>query len=88
MQGTELFIGPVIGRNGGYCYETFTLADGIRGSFRYRRVEEARYDRRVLIAEAAANPRCVVRAYETLAQFEEAVAQARAEAEGGAPERK
>jgi hypothetical protein len=90
MQITELLIGPIIGRNGGYCYETFTLSDGIRSSFRYPRVEEARYDRRVLIAESAANQRCVVHECETLGEFEEAVERARAEGEaaaGGAHER-
>ncbi|HZU91556.1 MAG TPA: hypothetical protein VE993_20055 [Stellaceae bacterium] len=77
MQTTELFIGPLIERNGGYCYQTFTLRDGLRTSFRYRRVEEARYDRRALIAESAANPRYAVRECETLAEFEEIVAKAR-----------
>lgn len=92
MQAMDLFIGPVIERDGGYCYETFTLSEGLRISFRYRRVEEARYDRRVLIAESAANPRCRVRECETLAEFEAAAARARAESEaaagGLAPERR
>lgn len=70
----DLFIGPVIERDGGYCYETFTLSDGRRTSFRYRRVEEARHDRRVLLAEYASNPRYLIHECETLAGFEEAVA--------------
>jgi hypothetical protein len=77
MQVTELFIGPLIERGGGYCYETFTLCDGLRTSFRYRRIEQARYDRRALVAESVANPRYAVRECETLAEFEEAVAKAR-----------
>jgi hypothetical protein len=80
MQVTELLIGPLIERGGGYCYEMFTPCDGLRTSFRYRRIEQARYDRRVLIAESVANPRYAVRECETLAEFEEAVAKARAEA--------
>ncbi|HJU15615.1 MAG TPA: hypothetical protein VJ770_04025 [Stellaceae bacterium] len=80
----QLFIGPLIERDGGYCYETFTVSDGIRTSFRYRRVEEARYDRRVLIAESVSNPRCSVCECETLAEFEDAVTRVRAEAETGA----
>src|SRR5579884_3150681 len=68
MQVMELFIGPVIERDGGYCYQTFTLSEGLRTSFRYRRVEEARYDRRALIAECAANPCCRVREYEAVAK--------------------
>lgn len=74
MQAMDLFIGPVIERNGGYCYETFTRSDGLRTSFRYGRVEEARYDRRVLTAEHAANPRYRIHECETLAEFEAAVA--------------
>lgn len=73
MQTMNLFIGPVIERNSGYCYETFTRADGIRASFRYRRVEEAIHDRKVLIAEYAPNPRYLIRECETLAEFGEAV---------------
>jgi hypothetical protein len=87
MQTTELLIGPIVGRNGGYCYETFTLADGTRSSFRYRRVEEARYDRRALIAESAVNRRCLVREFETVNEFADAVARAEGEAAAGAHER-
>jgi hypothetical protein len=74
MLAMDLFIGPVIARDGGYCYDTFTPCDGLRTSFRYRRVEEARHDRRVLIAEYASNPRYRIRECETLAEFENAVA--------------
>lgn len=81
MQAMDLFIGPVIERDGGYCYETFTLADGIRTSFRYRRVEEARYDRKVLIAEYASDPRRLIHEHDTLAEFAESVARTRADAE-------
>jgi hypothetical protein len=81
MQVMELFIGPLIERNGGYCYDTFIISDGLRTSFRYRRIEQARHDRRVLIAECASNPRCLVRECETLAEFGEMVARARADAE-------
>ena len=89
MQVMELLIGPLIERDSGYCYETFTLSDGLRTSFRYRRVEQARYDRKVLIAESTGNPRCRVRECETLAEFKEAVAEACAAAETSCtPERK
>lgn len=74
-QAMELFIGPVIERDGHYCYDTFTLRDGVRTSFRYRRVEEARYDRRVLMAESGDHSS--LREFETLAQFEAAVTEAR-----------
>lgn len=81
MQIMNLFIGPVIERNGGYCYETFTRADGIRTSFRYRRVEEAIHDRKVLVAEYASNPRTLIHECETVAEFDEAVTGAHADGE-------
>lgn len=86
MRTMDLFIGPVIMRGGGYCYATFTEADGVRASFRYRRVEEAIYDRKVLIVEYASNPRYLIRECETLAEFEEAVAGAGADDPAGARE--
>lgn len=69
----DLYIGPIIVRNGSFGYETFSRADGRRGSFRYRRVEQARYDQRTLISEyrSAANTR--VHVFETVAEFERAV---------------
>lgn len=64
-----LLVGPILERKGGYSYDTFTLADGLRSSFRYRRVEEARYDQRALIAEAQRDPRWRIRMCETLSEF-------------------
>lgn len=73
----DILIGPLIERNGRYGYNTFTLSDGLRSSFRYLRFEAARYDQRVLIAEARRDPRRNVRVCETLAEFEELVKAAR-----------
>jgi hypothetical protein len=69
----DLLIGPLLERNGGYGYDTFTSAEGLRSSFRYRRVEEARYDQRALIAEAERDQHCTTRMYETLSEFNEAI---------------
>ena len=66
----ELLIGPLLERNGGYSYDTFTRAEGLRRSFRYPRVDAARYDQRALVAEARRDPRCKVRICETQAEFE------------------
>lgn len=85
MEIIDLFIGPVIERNGGYCYETFTRADGIRASFRYRRVEQAIHDRKVLLAEYASNPRTLIHECETLAEFGEAMREAHADDDACAP---
>ncbi|MGC2199281.1 MAG: hypothetical protein WA633_03915 [Stellaceae bacterium] len=73
----DLLIGPLLERNGGYVYDTFTVSEGLRSSFRYPRLEAARYDQRALIAEARRDPNCTIRVYETLAAFKEAIENAR-----------
>ena len=73
----ELLIGPLLQRNGGYSYDTFTAADGLRHSFRYLQIEAARYDQRVLTAEARRDPRCEVRICEMQSEFERLVREAR-----------
>ena len=75
----ELLIGPLLERNGGYSYDTFTRADGLRRSFRYPRVDAARYDQRALAAEARRDSRCKVHICETQSEFEQLVAAAKAE---------
>jgi hypothetical protein len=76
---TELFIGPLIERSGKFSYDTFSVSEGLRSSFRYPRVEAARYDRRALIAEAGSDLYLRVHACETLAEFEQLMAAARYE---------
>jgi hypothetical protein len=65
----ELLIGPLIERNGGYSYDTFTREEGLRSSFRYLRLDAARYDQRALVAEAKRDPHRAVRVCETLTEF-------------------
>jgi hypothetical protein len=67
---TDLYIGPLIERSGKFAYDTFSQADGLRSSFRYPRIEQARYDRRAMIAELRFDPRINVHVCETLAEFE------------------
>ena len=69
----EMLIGPLVQRNGGYVYDTFTLTEGVRSSFRYPRLDAARYDQRALIAEANRDPHCTVRICETQTDFEQLV---------------
>lgn len=71
----ELFIGPLIERSGKFAYDTFSQGDGLRSSFRYPRIEQARYDRRVMIAELRADPRVSVHVCETLGEFERHIAE-------------
>ena len=79
----ELLIGPLLERNGGYSYDTFTRAEGLRRSFRYPRVDAARYDQRALAAEARRASRCKVHICETQSEFEQLVRAAEA-ADGAA----
>ena len=65
----ELLVGPLLQRNGGYSYDTFTAVDGLRRSFRYLQIEAARYDQRALVAEARRDPRCEVLISETQGEF-------------------
>lgn len=69
----ELLIGPLLERNGGYSYDIFTSVEGLRSSFRYLRVDAARYDQRALIAETRRDPRCKVRLCETQPDFQQLV---------------
>jgi hypothetical protein len=71
----ELFIGPLIERSGKFAYDIFSLGDGLRSSFRYPRIEQARHDQRVMIAELRANPRMLVHVCETLGEFERHIAE-------------
>ena len=84
----ELLIGPLLERNGGYSYDTFTRAEGVRRSFRYPRVDAARYDQRALLAEARRDSRCKVRICETQGEFEQLVRIADAESAAAAEPRK
>jgi hypothetical protein len=73
----DLYIGPLLERGGKYGYDAFSAAEGMKSSFNYRCVVEARHDQRALLAEAARDPRCNLRICETLSEFEAAVAAAR-----------
>jgi hypothetical protein len=69
MRQSELLIGPLIERAGKFCYDVFTADEGLKSSFGYRRIEQARHDRRTLIAEARRDPRRKIRVCETLKEF-------------------
>jgi hypothetical protein len=74
---TNLYIGPLIERNGKFSYDTFSLADGLRSSFHYRRVGDARYDQRAMVAEVGSGVQFNAYVCETLAEFEQLVDTAR-----------
>lgn len=88
---TDLYIGPLVERNGKFGYDTFSLTEGMRHSFRYPRIEQARHDQRAMIAESESDPRICIQVCETLTQFEQEVAAARsgiARAPDGSPDRR
>ena len=80
----KMLIGPLLERNGGYSYDTFTITDGLRASFRYLRLAAARYDQRALIAEARRDPACDIYLCETRSEFERLVEVARGDDEATA----
>jgi hypothetical protein len=73
---TDLYIGPLLERSGKFSYDTFSVTDGRRSSFRYPRIEEARYDRRAMIAEAGSGLHHQIHLCETVAEFDRLVAAA------------
>ncbi len=68
-----LYVGPLLESSGRFSYDTFSLAEGLRSSFRYQRVEQARHDRNGMVAEAEANPNVSVQICETAAEFRQQV---------------
>src|ERR1700730_14256562 len=52
----DMLVGPLLERNGGYGYDTFTVADGLRRSFWDLPLDAARYDPRAAIAEDTRRP--------------------------------
>jgi hypothetical protein len=73
---TDLYIGPLIERDGRFAYDTFSRSDGLRSSFRYPRIEQARYDRRAMIAELRRDPRTRIQVCETMSEFERQLTEA------------
>jgi hypothetical protein len=69
MTPNDLLIGPLIERGGKFSYDIFTPDEGLKSSFSYRRIEEARYDRRSFLAEARRDRRRKVHICETLSEF-------------------
>jgi hypothetical protein len=69
MTRNDLLIGPLIERGGKFSYDIFTPDEGLKSSFSYRRIEEARYDRRSFLAEVGRDWRRKVHLCETLSEF-------------------
>jgi hypothetical protein len=78
---TDLYIGPLIERDGRFGYDTFSRSDGLRSSFRYPRIEQARYDQRAMIAELRRDRRMRIHVCETMSEFERQLAEAQHDGE-------
>ena len=69
MTPTEILLGPIVSRNGGFAFETFTTATGTTPGFTYRRVEQAKYDRNATLLGFRRASGFVTVACETLDEF-------------------
>ena len=43
----QIFIGPVLTRDRGYAFDSWTSEEGLRRGYTYRRVEDAHYARKL-----------------------------------------
>ena len=73
---TDLYIGPLIEYSGKFAYDTFCEKVGRRSSFRYPRIEQARHDQRVKLAELKSDRGARIHVCETLDEFEGQIAAA------------
>ena len=74
-------VGPVLIREGGYSFDTWTPERGLRPSFRYSRAEDAYYARRVEIRDFARPDVGAIVGCDTVDEFVAALALRRAPAE-------
>jgi hypothetical protein len=68
-KATEILLGPIVSRNGGFAFDTFTDATGITPGFTYRRVEQAKYDRNATLLGLHRASGVVTVACETVDEF-------------------
>jgi hypothetical protein len=66
---TEILVSPVVSRDGGFAFDTFTPAAGLSCGFAYRRIEQASYDRRTTLLRLLGADGHAVVACETLGEF-------------------
>ena len=67
----ELLVAPILCRNGGFAFDTFSREGGLRRGFPYRRVEEAKYDRKVTLLGIGAIVSAARIDCETLSEFDQ-----------------
>lgn len=62
-------VGPIVAREGGYAFDSWTAEEGLSRGFSYRRIEDAHYARNVEIRSRAAGFEGPMVACSTVAEF-------------------
>jgi hypothetical protein len=65
----QVVIGPVLWREGGYAFDSWTPEEGLSRGYIYRRVEDAHYARRVEIRSCNKVRACQIAACGTVDEF-------------------
>jgi hypothetical protein len=66
---TGILLSPIVSRNDGFAFDTFTTAEGLKLGFAYRRVEQANYDRKTTLQGLPRAKGFAAIACETLGEF-------------------
>jgi hypothetical protein len=66
---TEILLRPIISRNDGFAFDTFTPEEGLKLGFVYRRIEQVNYDRKATLHGLPRATGFAVVACETLGEF-------------------
>ena len=68
-------IGPILTRDGGYAFDSWTLEEGLSRGYPYRRIEDAHYARKAEIRSHSRAHGGQMAACSTLAEFTSALAE-------------
>ena len=67
-------VGPIVTREGGYAFDSWTLEEGLRSGYPYRRIEDAHYARRAEIRSRSHGFAAEMVACSTIDEFTAALA--------------
>jgi hypothetical protein len=70
----RVVVGPVVTRDGGFAFDSWTPQTGLGRGYSYRRIEDAHYARKVQIKAAIGRPVCPMVACDTIDEFISALA--------------
>jgi hypothetical protein len=71
----QVVVGPVVTRDGGFAYDSWTLERGLSRGYSYRRVEDAHYARKVQIRSGTGSIAGPMVACSTIDEFSSVLAQ-------------